>query len=764
MRQVESVGFWRPILTVLLCLYLPSGVLGASGEIRGTLFDSSGAVIPGGAVRLRPSDAGVELTVVSDSAGKFSFNSLKVGRYVVTGCARGFNCTSTEVDADSATVSLRLEPSGIVESVTVVSASRHEELRDSLNTRVDVIDRARILDSGHDSVGDVLREIPGVLTRRGTETAGTAGEQIQGIDSRQVLVLLDGQPLVGARGVKRGGVLNLDRQSVGRLDRIEVVKGGASALYGSDALGGVINLITREPVVPIEFSASSAYGSNGAFDGRGEFGFLREAVSGFFSVERQKDNGFDLTPSTWDTTGSGFHRESLLGKIRYQVTPAFSLSALANGYWSKQVGRVNGELGPQTSDTDDEQQNYGLTATWQNSSSTRVEGRGYYARYDEIAIGQLAPPRNTLVDPATLHQRLGKLDATLSQVVGSRQFLQIGSEWWTDHYRGFNRIRDDAGDRADTSVFWLQDRVSVTNRVTLTVGARYDRHSIFGDAVSPKAALNVRVTDALHFRGSFGKGFRAPDLGQLFYRFLNPSSIYQVIGNPNLRPERGDSWQVGSGYSFGRRGRVGLNLFRNEVDNLIESVNRGFIASPAQLSAVMARESIDPAFRPQLGRLLLFYKNVQSARTQGVELDFDWAPSRWLNFAGAYTYLDAVDTAARLQLTGRHRHQGNIRIGWERAVWGIRSNIRGSFYSDWIAARTGANDTLSPRFAIWDFYAAKQLPRGIEMFGVIDNLANSLDPAVANAGPGGPTGAIYRPEVGRTFRVGMRWTLSAENR
>jgi outer membrane receptor for ferrienterochelin and colicins len=762
MRHLLWTGSWRSILTVLLLLCGPSNIFGASGEIHGTLLDSSGAVISGGAVRLRSSGAGVELTTATDAVGRFSFTGLNSGRYILTGCARGFSCASAEASTESEALSLTLEPSGVVESVTVVSASRHEELRDSLNTRVDVIDRARIRDSGHDSVGDVLREVPGVLARRGSETAGTAGEQIQGIDSRQVLVLIDGQPLVGARGVKRGGVLNLDQQSVGRLDRIEVVKGGASALYGSDALGGVINLITREPVSPIEFSASSAYGSNGAFDGRGEMGFVRQPVSGFFSVERQKNNGFDLTPSTWDTTGAGFHRESLLGKIRYQVTPQFSLSALANGYWANQVGRVNGELGPQTSDTDDEQQNYGLTAVWQNSSTTRVEGRAYYARYDEITVGQLAPPRNTPVEPGTLHQRLGKLDATLSQVVGSRQFLQVGGEWWTDRYRGFNRIRDDAGNRADTSVFWFQDRIGLTSRVTLTVGGRYDRHSIFGDAVSPKAAVNLRITDALHARASFGKGFRAPDLGQLFYRFLG-SSGYQVIGNPNLRPERGNSWQVGGGYTFAR-GRVGLNLFRNEVDHLIEAVSLGFITNPGQLAGVMAREGIDPAFRPQLGRLLLFYKNVQSARTQGVELDFDWAPSRWLNFGGAYTYLDAIDKASGLQLTGRHRHQGNIRIGWERAVWGLRSNLRGTFYSDWIAVRAGTADTISPRFAIWDFYAAKQLPRGLEVFGVIDNLANSRDPVVANAGSASPTGAIYRPEFGRTFRVGMRWTLATETR
>ncbi|MGH9348756.1 MAG: TonB-dependent receptor plug domain-containing protein [Vicinamibacterales bacterium] len=123
--------------------------------------------------------------------------------------------------------------------MTVVSASRQEELREALNTRVDVVTRSRIDETGgHETVGEVLRELPGVVTRRGSETAGAAGEQIQGIDSRQILILIDGQPIVGARGIKRGGIINLDRQSTARLERVEVVNGSASALYGSDALGG----------------------------------------------------------------------------------------------------------------------------------------------------------------------------------------------------------------------------------------------------------------------------------------------------------------------------------------------------------------------------------------------------------------------------------------------------------------------------------------------------------------------------------------------
>jgi hypothetical protein len=130
---------------------------------------------------------------------------------MVTASAPGFASVTERVEVPSVEpLSLTLSPAPIVEQVKVVSASRQKELRDSLNTRVDVITRNRIDETGgHETVGEILRELPGVVTRRGSETAGAAGEQIQAIDSRQVLVLIDGQPMVGARGIKRGGVLNL---------------------------------------------------------------------------------------------------------------------------------------------------------------------------------------------------------------------------------------------------------------------------------------------------------------------------------------------------------------------------------------------------------------------------------------------------------------------------------------------------------------------------------------------------------------------------
>ncbi|HEY8461366.1 MAG TPA: TonB-dependent receptor, partial [Blastocatellia bacterium] len=316
---------------------------------------------------------------------------------------------------------------------------------------------------------------------------------------------------------------------------------------------------------------------------------------------------------------------------------------------------------------------------------------------------------------------------------------------------------------------WAQDRLSFANRATVTLGLRFDNHSIFGSAVSPKAGLNFRVTDYWRVRASYGRGFRAPDLGQLFYRFLNPTNFYQVIGNPNLRPEYAHSIQVGGEFtSRNRRARFGVHLFRNEVEDLIDSVSLGFISSPQQLQQVAAREGIDlAAFRPALGRLLFLYKNITQAVTQGVEFDGDVLLPSGFSLGGAYAYLNARDDENRLSLLNRHKHQGNVRLAWESgARLGLRANLRGTFYSKWINAHASFNQAtgvltpavIPPGFSLWDFYAGKRVYRGLEFFGAVDNFTNSRDPNVGSPLP------ILRPELGRTFRVGMRFAWLQERR
>lgn len=737
--------------------------------MSGIARDPSGARIARATIVVRQESAGLDQVIDGDGDGSFVVGRLTPGRYIVTVSAPGFSSVTQTIDVPAAEpLSLTLSPAPIVEQVTVVSASRQQELRDSLNTRVDVITRSRIEETGgHETVGDILRELPGLVTRRGSETAGAAGEQIQGIDSRQVLVLIDGQPIVGARGIKRGGVLNLDRQSSARLDHIEVVKGAASALYGSEALGGVINLITRAPSSPFETTIALSAGNFGRVGSRIDGGYKRKETYGIFSVERHQHDGFDLTPTTFDTTGAPYRRYDALAKLQRQFTPSFSLGGTITGYHNETAGHSNGELGPQEDDVKDRAMSVNLTGHWFIGGNTTLEVRGYASDYSEESAGRLAPPQSTPLEPGTLEERYRKVDVAVAQTIGSRQMLQAGAEWSRDHYEGTNRVRDElSGHDADTTVAWAQHRWSATSRLTTTIGARVDRRSQFESALSPKLAANFRLTDTLHIRASYGRGFRAPDLGQLYYRFLSPSNFYQVIGDPNLQPEYADSWQVGGEFvASRRRARLGVNVFRNDVHDLIESVSLGFVATPQQLADVLARERLDPSFRPALGRLLLTYRNVFDVVTQGVELDSEAALTNAISMGGAYTYLSARDTQADLALTGRHRHHGHVRLSWQPRQSGPRVSLRGTFFSSWIAARATAagsvQDTIAPKFALWDAFVSQRMPRGLSAFLTIDNLADSQDPNTGVLLPTGAPAAIYRPEAGRTARVGVHWSFRA---
>jgi outer membrane receptor for ferrienterochelin and colicins len=733
----------------------------AAGSLTGIVTDASGARVPGVTVIVSSDRSPVVRVVDGSPHGAFAVDGLPPGTYRLSLAASGFRPLEVTVDVPAAApVSAVLAPAPVIEEVRVTSASRQDELRAALNTRVDVVTRSRIDDSGAETVGEVLREIPGVVTRRGSEGAG-AGHQIQGIDSKQVLVLLDGLPLVGARGVKRGGAINLDRQPTARLDRVEVVKGAASALYGSDAIGGVINLITREPRSPFHAGAALSGGSRGDVNALTEIGLRRGSWSGLFNVERHQSDGFDLTPTTFDTTAAAFRRHDAFAKLRWSPAGSLALTGLVTGYRNRATGRSNGELGPQEDDIRERTLNTALTADWAVTGMTSIQLRGSVAGYDERSTGRLAPPRSTPVDPGALSERLSRADAAVTQIVGTRHLLQGGVEYVHDEYAGINRLRNDAGEDASTLVGWAQHRVAGT-RVSATTGLRLDRHSQFGHAVSPKIGANLRLAGDVSLRASVGRGFRAPDIGQLYYRFLNPTNFYQVIGNPHLAPERARSLQIGADYQRqDRRARLGVNVFRNAVRDLIESHTLGFVATPAQLQAMLAAEGLDGSFRPVLGRLLITYRNVDEAVTQGVEVDGETALTRSVVVAGGYTFLDARDGRSDLELTGRSRHHGHARVGWVSDRIGLRANLRLTAMSSWIAARAAGVDTRAAGFAVLDAYVSQRVANGLHAFAAIDNLSNSRDP---NAGVMLQTAPapIYRPEAGRTVRFGVRWSWSQQ--
>lgn len=772
------------LIIFISAIFFVSSSSAQSLSVKGQVTDAAGLPIAGAVIVLRNQSTGLERLTNTDGEGRFSFAGLASSKYVIVARANGFASRSETVDGGRTEIMFQLEPETVRETVTVYSGSRQSELQESLNAAVNVVTRKDILDKGYQTVGEVLKEVPGVQTRLGSDTgtvSGIAGEQIQGVGSRQALVLLDGFPIIAARGIK-SGTINLDRQSTGKIEQVEVVQGAASALYGSDAIGGVVNLISREPTKPFSANFSVSGGNFGVLSQGAEIGVKKGAYSGFFSVARDKQNEFDLTPATFDTTGAGFHRYDIFAKQKWEFSPKFYLTGMGNAFMGRAQGRSIGEPDPtqnyasgkQYDNTRDITQNYGLTANWTPTSKTVIQARGYFSRYDEysktsFANGQSFPDDN-------LFQRFGRIDASVLQIIGERQIVQFGAEWSTDRYRGINRLASNSGERADTSTAWGQDKIGLTNWATLTLGLRYDKHSVFGAAVSPKIGLNIRATERINLRASWGRGFRAPDLGQLYYKFYNPTNFYQVFGNPRLSPEHSGSWQVGAEYSSTKKDyRFGINFFRNDVVNLIDPQTIGFVLpfpSPGALTIGQAYQYIasiglDPANYPiRPFRLLIVYNNISKIFTQGVEASADVKLPGKFAVSSAYTYLDARNKSNGAYLPERFKHQGFVKFGYSDEDLGLQANVRASFYSNWKASsqsnRVVQGQLNAEAFQLFDAYAAKTIRKNFAVYASVENIFDNKDANIGKYDATGQPLPILRPDAGRMFRVGLRVNLSRD--
>jgi len=745
-----------PVLALLIAV-LASGLAQERIELRGRVKDVTGAQLPGASVFVRDLATGLETAHRADSNGAFAVQ-VRAGTYRVSAAQADFETASETVeivDAGRAPLELVLSPAILTQSI-VVTGSREQVLREDSIAKVEVIARSQLLDSGYERVTDILSEEPGIVTRTSRSPGSRGGTQIHGIDSRQSLILLDGFPMVGARGVK-SGIINMDRQSTNRLERVEIVKGASSALYGSDAIGGVINMITREPQRRFDSNVTASGGSLGTVDLRADTGFVRDRWSGFLAVERHKRNPYDLTPQDFDTTGPGFRRYDYMAKFNFDVSETFKVGFLANAFDNRQRSIYAGRDGSQTTTLNDSAQNYGMTLSASLTSRTQLQARTYYGKYDENSAVDLASVPGLVDSTANLNERLYRFDASVSHVLGSRQLLQGGFDWTSNEYRGYNRL---LGDNNGVSIrmadAWFQDRIQAHRRLSLTIGGRLTDHSAYGSRMVPRAGLLFRVSENFRVKASYGQGFRAPDLGQLFYRFLTPSGLYQIIGNPALSPESSTTTQLGVDGGHGRV-RFSATYFWNGIKNLIQTELLGRPRTPEQLDQILTRFGVGSAFAPGLNRFTYLYRNIENVYTTGAEGRIQLRLTPELVVSTAYTYLDARDTETGAFLSQRHKHHGNFRIWWTPdGLGGLRTNFRGTYLGKWPIVGRRAT-LIADGYQLWDWYLAKPLRKGLELYGAVDNVFDSTDSALD-----GPDPTFYRADPGRTLRVGMRWSFGVE--
>lgn len=583
-----------------------------------------------------------------------------------------------------------------LEQVVVTGTRTQHTLSDS-PVEVQLITAAEIKDSGARDVAELL-EREGGLTVTRVAGRGTSIE-IQGLSSDQVLILVDGRRVVG----RINGAIDLTRLKAANIERIEIVKGPSSALYGSDALGGVVNVITRSGGRGSSVTARADSGKN--FETFGGFSYQGERASGALSGGGTITTSYDLNKATPATDGIDGRTRFASASHTQRFGDDVSLRASLD-YSLDDTSRV--DAGNATFDITKriEEVRVGVAPQIRFGENTELVLDGYYTRYyDQFLQDQRGADANDRYEKTV--DQLYAAGGQLNQDWGAHR-LSVGLEAQFESLTA-DRLATE-GERDRQSVYVQDEFTLLGEALTLVPGLRHDRDSQFGNATSPKLALRYRITPDLSVRASAGQGFRAPDFKQLLLRFDNPAVGYRVEGNPDLKPERSTGYNLGSTWFASEGISLTGTVYHNRVKNLIDIVQ------------------LTPG-RPTPGNPVVFsYVNVERARLTGGDVQAEWRPElgsrQPLTLRLGYGYLDSEDADTGQPLSGRAKHRANADIGWRNSQYEL--GLRGVWIGKRIfqteldtgGAPTGAGEadpyTLFDTRAQWKGWRVFDLTLGVQ--------------------------------------------------
>ena len=526
----------------------------------------------------------------------------------------------------------------------VVTATRTARELESVPVPVTVVTDADIRQQGAARLGDVLEAIPGLFL---TDDHGS-GLQVQGFSPDYTLVLVDGEPVVG----RTAGTLDVSRLTVAGLDRVEVVRGPSSSLYGSEALAGVVNLVTALPRDGAEGELRLRAGTFGTTDLVASAGVGRDRWAVRALVNRFGSGGYDLTPDAFGPTAPPFSDWTADVRSRLDVGRGATLRFGARAALQDQAG---GFALPGPDGSEVRYEDNGTRIDWSVhpeltvplSQRLRLTTTLYGARY-RAEIRQARADDGTLYFADDFDQRYGKAEAQLDALWSARHATSLGGGWIDERLAG-DRYGMDAPAATQAFAFAQHDWIA-SRRVELNASARFDAHSDYAARLTPKVAVLVRPTDALRFRASVGSGFKAPAFRQLYLAFSNAAAGYSVFGSTRLadglaglqaaglisqtfldpatlsdiRSESSVALNAAVSADLTPRVTLDAGVFWNDVHDLIET---------------------QPVAQKTNGQFVYGYFNLDRIYTRGVDLGATLRPATGVEVTAGYQFLQARDRA-----------------------------------------------------------------------------------------------------------------------
>jgi len=636
-----------------------------------------------------------------------------------------------------------------------VTANKSERQVKNISVPISLVSGKSIIQAGNTRLSDVLREQTGI-----TLTSGFgAGVQLQGLNPDYTIILIDGEPLIG----RTAGVLDLNRIAVGNIQKIEIVKGPSSSLYGSEAMAGVINIITDKKNTDA-LAANIRYGSYNTKDGNISITKRLNKISAQtfynyystdgFSVRPNSNNRF-ITPISRTTFTQNLQyrfsdKTSIDGSLRYNTENIKSIIAVAN----------NGTTIYSNGNEKNNDLNGSIVLNHRFNEKIKTKLNTYYTQFEskQDLLTVSGNPYNDLFQQnfkRIENQTEWKINSSLNTIAG---FGWIKEQVNSSRYDNIDSAKTNTIKYAFNQWEWNNGEKWVAN-----AGFRYDQNQNFASAFSPKLSLMYKANTHLRFKLSIGRGFKAPDFRQLYLNFTNAAAgSYSVfgaveaqkvinklnqlgqIGNlfsnyyqlKKLEPEYATGIHFSAEWEPNQNNELQFQIFRNDINNLIDVQQVGNYISGSQIYS---------------------YLNIKNAFTQGFEIEAKQKYRNGFSSSLGYQFLLTGDkdqiasinngtvytkntngTSRLLRLsdyvglpnTSKHRFQ--VKINYENTK-GFYANIRAIYRSKWAVANTNGNevydngDQFGSGYVTLNYSMGKPLKNGFAVQAGIDNINNYMD-------------------------------------
>ena len=585
---------------------------------------------------------------------------------------------------------------------TVITATRTDTAIKDAPGAVTVVTAEDIRDMAANDILDIVRESAGVsLIGRGV--GGRSVISLRGLESQQTLILVDGRRVAASDPVFGHSDFEQNWVPIESIERIEVVRGPQSALYGSEAMGGVINIITRKSTG--EWNGSVRVGGGLADDGNGGV--------------RQQYGANIAGPLIGNKLGLSLSAEYLYDEdIPDEDMPAYTEIE------EKEATSVN--AGMRFSLNDNHTLTFDINVVQDDRNRNTVSrGTDYEDCYalDKIIYGlgwqgttgpvqsRVSVYRSDIDKDSIKIYETGTVtlnpEKLTNDVLEAQSTFATGRHLWT--FGGELRKEELAssslrsGEDSVTHQAWFgQDEFSLLGgRLLLTPGLRWDDHESFGTQLSPRLYALYKITDLLTLKAGYGQAFRAPTVKQVSEGYHATSGPHTFVGNPDLGPETSDTYECGVEY-FGENLFARAMFFFNSIEDLI---------TYEQLAVDNGRRTYRAV-------------NLDEVETQGFETELGIGLSRNFFLSTAYTYLEAEDTQNGRRLEGKPRHSLNAKLKYTTSSKDLTAALRVQYIADQVLEN--GQDALEgvPDYALWHLSMRKTLWGGLEAQLGVENIGD----------------------------------------